>query len=38
VQNFIAQKVDAVITNPVDTDATPRMTRVVVKPVSRPCT
>jgi inositol transport system substrate-binding protein len=31
VQNFIAQKVDAIIINPVDTDATPRMTRLVVK-------
>src|ERR671923_1878748 len=29
IQNFIAQKVDAVIVNPVDTDATPRMTRLV---------
>jgi inositol transport system substrate-binding protein len=27
IQNFIAQKVDAIIVNPVDTDATPRMTR-----------
>jgi inositol transport system substrate-binding protein len=31
VENFIAQKVDAIIINPVDTDATPRMTRLVVK-------
>jgi inositol transport system substrate-binding protein len=31
VQNFIAQKVDAIIINPVDTDATPRITRLVVK-------
>src|SRR5215831_10078533 len=30
VQNFIAQKVDAIIVNPVDTDATPRMTRLAV--------
>src|SRR6202045_2529145 len=30
IQNFIAQKVDAIIVNPVDTDATPRMTRLVV--------
>jgi inositol transport system substrate-binding protein len=29
IQNFIAQKVDAIIINPVDTDATPRMTRLV---------
>jgi inositol transport system substrate-binding protein len=29
VQNFIAQKVDAIIVNPVDTDATPQITRVV---------
>src|SRR5215467_5598845 len=27
IQNFIAQRVDAIIVNPVDTDATPRMTR-----------
>ena len=27
IQNFIAQKVDAIIVTPVDTDATPRMTR-----------
>src|SRR5579863_9358955 len=27
IQNFIAQKVDAIIVNPVDTDATPRITR-----------
>jgi inositol transport system substrate-binding protein len=31
VQNFIAQKVDAIIINPVDTDATPRMTRLVAR-------
>ena len=31
VQNFIAQKVDAIIINAVDTDATPRMTRLAVK-------
>jgi inositol transport system substrate-binding protein len=30
VQNFIAQKVDAILVNPVDTEATPRMTRLVV--------
>lgn len=29
IQNFIAQKVDAIIINPVDTDATPKMTRMV---------
>jgi inositol transport system substrate-binding protein len=29
IQNFIAQRVDAIIVNPVDTDATPRMTRLV---------
>ena len=29
VQNFIAQKVDAIIINAVDTDATPKMTRMV---------
>jgi inositol transport system substrate-binding protein len=29
IQNFIAQKVDAIIINPVDTDATPRMTKMV---------
>src|SRR5579864_1587871 len=28
-QNFIAQRVDAIIINPVDTDATPRITRLV---------
>src|ERR1700733_8730061 len=27
IQNFIAQKVDAIIVNPVDTDATPQMTK-----------
>lgn len=27
MQNFIAQKVDAIIVNPVDTDATPKMTQ-----------
>ena len=27
IENFIAQRVDAIIVNPVDTDATPRMTR-----------
>src|SRR5262249_53006749 len=26
IQNFIAQKVDAIIVNPVDTDVTPRIT------------
>ena len=31
VQNFIAQKVDAIIVNPVDTDATPRITRLVTQ-------
>src|SRR5581483_7473584 len=31
VQNFIAQKVDAIIVNPVDTDATPRMTKLVTR-------
>ena len=29
VQNFLAQKVDAIVVNPVDTDATPRITRLV---------
>lgn len=29
IENFIAQRVDAIIVNPVDTDATPRMTRLV---------
>lgn len=31
IQNFIAQKVDAIIVNPVDTDATPRITRLVTQ-------
>jgi inositol transport system substrate-binding protein len=31
VQNFIAQKVDAIIVTPVDTDATPRMTHLAVR-------
>src|SRR5579862_6992521 len=31
IENFIAQRVDAIIVNPVDTDATPRMTRMVVR-------
>lgn len=31
LQNFIAQKVDAIIITPVDTDATPRMTRLAVQ-------
>ena len=31
MQNFIAQKVDAIIVNPVDTDATPKMTRLAVQ-------
>jgi len=31
IQNFIAQKVDAIIVNPVDTDATPKMTQLAVK-------
>jgi inositol transport system substrate-binding protein len=30
IQNFIAQKVDAIIVNPVDTDATPKMTKLAV--------
>ncbi len=30
IQNFIAQHVDAIVVNPVDTDATPRMTHLVV--------
>lgn len=29
IQNFVAQRVDAIIVNPVDTEATPRMTRLV---------
>ena len=31
IQNFIAQRVDAIIINPVDTDATPKMTRLIVQ-------
>jgi inositol transport system substrate-binding protein len=31
IENFIAQHVDAIIVNPVDTDATPRMTRLAVR-------
>jgi inositol transport system substrate-binding protein len=31
IENFIAQRVDAIIVNPVDTDATPRMTRLAVR-------
>ncbi|AKZ26734.1 MULTISPECIES: sugar ABC transporter substrate-binding protein [Ralstonia solanacearum species complex] len=31
VQNMIAQKVDAIIVNPVDTDATPKITRMVTE-------
>ena len=31
IENFIAQRVDAIIINPVDTDATPRMTRLAVR-------
>jgi inositol transport system substrate-binding protein len=31
IENFIAQRVDAIIVNPVDTDATPRMTRLVTR-------
>lgn len=31
IQNFIAQKVDAIVVNPVDTDATPRMTHIVTR-------
>ena len=30
IQNFIAQGVDAIIVNPVDTDATPAMTKLAV--------
>ena len=30
IENFIAQHVDAIIVNPVDTDATPRMSRLAV--------
>ncbi|MQT12224.1 sugar ABC transporter substrate-binding protein [Segnochrobactrum spirostomi] len=30
IQNFVAQKVDAIIVNPVDTDATPKMTQLAV--------
>lgn len=29
IQNFIAQKVDAIVVNPVDTDATPKITKLV---------
>src|SRR5260370_26266977 len=31
IQNFLAQKVDAIIVNPVDTDATPKITRLAVR-------
>lgn len=31
IQNFIAQKVDAIIVNPVDTDATPQMTKLATE-------
>jgi len=31
IQNFTAQRVDAIIVNPVDTDATPRMTRLALR-------
>jgi inositol transport system substrate-binding protein len=31
LENFLAQKVDAIIVNPVDTDATPRMTRLATR-------
>jgi inositol transport system substrate-binding protein len=31
IQNFIAQRVDAIIVNPVDTEATPRMTRLAAQ-------
>ena len=31
IQNFIAQGVDAIVVNPVDTDATPAMTRLAVE-------
>lgn len=31
IQNFIAKKVDAIVVNPVDTDATPKMTKMAVE-------
>lgn len=31
IQNFIAQKVDAIIVNPVDTDVTPKITKMVTE-------
>jgi inositol transport system substrate-binding protein len=31
LENFLAQKVDAIVINPVDTDATPRMTRLATR-------
>ena len=31
IQNFVAQRVDAIIVNPVDTDATPKMTRLATQ-------
>jgi inositol transport system substrate-binding protein len=31
LENFLAQKTDAIIVNPVDTDATPRMTRLATR-------
>jgi len=31
IQNFIAQRVDAIVVNPVDTDATPRMTHLAAR-------
>ncbi|GAB1580433.1 sugar ABC transporter substrate-binding protein [Phyllobacterium phragmitis] len=31
IQNFIAQGVDAIVVNPVDTDATPKMTKLAVE-------
>jgi len=31
MQNFVAQKYDAIIVNPVDTDATPKMTEIAAK-------
>jgi inositol transport system substrate-binding protein len=30
IQNFVAQKVDAIIVNPVDTAATPKMTKLAI--------
>ena len=31
IQNFIAEKLDAIIVNPVDTDATPKMTKLAAE-------